>query len=149
MAFRATSVSAEQAFSQIRLQAANSRSYLTSQRALMVAPTVFSVVPLAVIQHFATVIPILDTLSVTPGIVEYAHTQFNDNAYDIVAEFTAMRNAMVSTRNNLIAMFPKDGNGFLLYQTVNASGILSNRTFTAAEVAPAVVLIDAVIATIV
>lgn len=50
--------------------------------------------------------------------------------------------------DNLVAMFPKDGNGFLLYQTMNASGVISTRTFTAAQVAAAVALIDSVIATI-
>ena len=147
-AFKATVVVAEGAFSQIRRQAAGTKQYLLVQRALMVAPTVSASVPLAVIQHLSTVIPSLTTLAATPGLAAYAKTQLNDTNYDIVAESNAMRTGMVNTMANLITMFPKDGNGFLLYQTIDAAGVITTRTFTAAQVAPAVALIDTLIATI-
>ena len=148
MAFQATSTTTEMALTRIRQQAAASKTYLINQRALMVTPTVNSNIPLSVILHFAAIIPIFDTLAATPGLAQYAKDQLSDQTYDIVAEFTAMRNAMNSALTNLIGLFPKDGNGFLLYQTIDAAGIISTRTFTAAQVAPAVALVDSVIATI-
>jgi hypothetical protein len=59
-----------------------------------------------------------------------------------------MRNAMVSARDTMIADFPKDANGWLLYQQMNANGTLTLRNFTGAALAPAVALIDAVISSI-
>jgi len=147
-AFKATTVAAEGALSQIRRQAAATKQFLVTRRALMVAPTVSSTIPLAVIEHLAQVIPALTTLAATPGLLAYAQAQLSDPTYDIVAEFNAMRTMMISTRDNLITMFPKDANNFILYQTINAAGILTPRTFTAAQVAPAVALMDTLIATI-
>lgn len=110
--------------------------------------TVTADIPISVIQHFGQVIQILDALASTPGLATYAKAQVNDSNYDIAAEYTAMRTAMVNARDNLISGFPKDGNGFLLYQTLSAQGQIQFRTFTAAQMASAVTLIDAVIATI-
>lgn len=148
MSFRATIPGAEQSFDRLRTQAVASKQYLAGQRALMVQPTVDAWVPIQVIQHFGQVVILMNAWAATPGLAQYARDQVADQSYDVVAEFTAMRNAMVSARDNLIAMFPKDGNGFLLYQTFNLDGTLSTRTFTAAQVAPAVTLIDTVIASI-
>jgi len=148
MAFRATAVIAEQAFDRIRVQVSSSKDVLTRQRALMVLPSVSAQVPFAVIQHLAFIVPVINALAATPGLAQYAKDQVNDPAYDIAAEFTAMRNAMVLARDNLIALFPKDGSGFLLYQTLNADGTVATRNFTAAQVSSAVPLIDDVLSTI-
>lgn len=148
MAFNATPDVAEPAYERIRSQARATKQYLQSQRAVMVQASVISHVPLAVIQHFAAVIPAMNAWAATPGLAVYAQSQQNDPAYDIVAEFNTMRNAMVAARDNLIAMFPKDGSGFLLYQSLNADGSFAYRNFTAAQVAPAVAQMDSVIAAI-
>lgn len=148
MTFRASGVIAQDAYANLRRQVANSRFYLTNQKAVLQQPTSDAVVALAVIQHFSQVIPLMQGWAATPGIVQYAKDQVNDQAYDVVAEFNAMMTAMQNTLASLIAMFPKDGGGFLLYQKLNANGSFTNRTFTAAQLAPVVTLIDAVIATI-
>lgn len=146
--FKASTVAVEGALSKIRQQAAATKTYLQAQRGLMVAPTVSAAVPRSVISHLATVIPMLTTLAATPGLVTYARAQLNDNTYDIATEFTAMRTRMVSVLDNLVAMFPKDGNGFVLYETLDADGVFTVRTFTSAQVAPAVALLDTLIASI-
>lgn len=148
MAFRATVVAVEQAFDRLRQQAINSKQYLTQQRAQMVTPTVASSTVISTIQHLGQVVTLMNGWAATPGLAQYAKDQVADQAYDVVAEFTAMRNAMVSARDNLIAAFPKDGSNFLLYQTLNVDGSIAFRTFTAAQVASAVALIDSVIAAI-
>jgi hypothetical protein len=146
--FNASGQTTADAYVQIRRQAATTKGFLVTQRALMVAPTVSATVPLGVITHLAGVIVRLDALSGTPGLPQYAKDQQNNQAYDVAAAYTNMRQQMLAVRDNLIAMFPKDGNGFLLYQTLSAAGVISARTFTAAQVAPAVAAIDTLIASI-
>lgn len=148
MAFRTTVLGTEQAFDRLRTQAASSKIYLTSQRAVMVLASVPASVPVAVIQHLGQVVITMNALAATPGLAQYAKDQVNDQTYDVVAEFNTMRDAMVAARDNLIGMFPKDGSNFILYQTFNADGSIAIRNFTAAQVAPAVALIDVVIASI-
>jgi acetolactate synthase regulatory subunit len=148
MTFKATALSASVAFDRIRTQAKATKDYLTTQRTAMVQATVPSERALAVIQHFGQVVAIMDALAATPGLAEYAKAQVNDPAYDVAAEYIAMRNAMVAARDDLMGRFPKDGGGFLLYQTLTIEGVIQHRTFTAAQMAPVVTLMDAVIATI-
>lgn len=114
----------------------------------MVAATCSADIPLAVIQHLGQVAGLMTTWAATPGLAAYAQAQVNDPAYDVVAEFTTMKNAINSARDTLITMFPKDGNGFILYQTINADGSVAVRTFTAAQLSGAVAQMDSVIATI-
>ena len=148
MTFRATNQVTADAYASIKRQAAATRQYCQQQATAMQAATTSADVPFAVIQHFAVVIPMFDGWAATPGIASYAQAQENDPAYDVAAEYTAMRSAMVSARDQLISMFPKDANGFLLYQTMNAGGVVSARTFTAAQLAPVVTLLNNVAATI-
>jgi len=148
MAFKATALAAEQAFDRLRTQALASKNYLTTQRTAMQQATCDALVPLSVIQHLGTVVTLMNGWASTPGLAAYAQAQVNDPSYNIVAEFTAMRDAMVSARDTLIAMFPKDGNGFILWQTINANGGLVNRTFTAVQLVGAVTQVNNVIAAI-
>lgn len=142
-----TSLPAAQAFSQLVTQANASKQYLLGRRALMVAPTCDAAVPLSVIQHFMQVVPMINTWAATPGIAAYAQSQYDDPGYNVVSEFVTMRDAMTAALNGLQSAFPADGSGWLLYQKFTA-GVLTNRTFTAAQLAAAVSLIDAVIAAI-
>jgi len=137
---------AKRAFGRYENRIESSRQYLVSQRTKLQQATSDALTALAVIQHFGSVVSILTGLSVTPGIVQYAKNEASDQAYDIVAEFQTILAAMISARDTLIGMFPKDGNGFLLYQTLNADGTVATRTFTTAQLAPAVAIIDGVIA---
>lgn len=148
MAFNATVNALDTVLTRIRRQAADSKTYLQSQRAAMVQPVVSSLVPLAVIQHFAVVIPFFDALAATPGIAQYAKDQLSDQTYDIVAEYTTMRNAMVSARDSLMNLCPKDVNGFLLLNKFSADGTVNPRNFTDVQLQPAVAQVDSVIATI-
>jgi hypothetical protein len=148
MSFKATTTDVAIAYSSIKQQARATKTYLQTQVAAMQQPTCDSVIALSTIQHFGAVIGLFAVWSATPGLAQYARDQENDQAYNVVAEYTAMNNAMVSARDSLISMFPKDGNGFLLYQTLNAQGQISSRTFTSAQLASAVTLLNSVIATI-
>ena len=148
MTFRATSQEAAKAYTLIKTQAAATRAYLIAQRAAMQQATCDSNIVLVTIQHFGSVVAKLAAWAATPGLAQYAKDQENDQAYDVVAEFQTMNAALVNARDTLIGMFPKDGNGFLLYQTLNANGQVVSRTFTAAQLAAAVPLLNSAIATI-
>lgn len=148
MAFKATVVACEQAFSNIRKQAAATKVFMQQNKVLMQQSPCDSQIPLNVIQHCGINIARMDAWAATPGLVSYATAQVNDPSYDIVAEYQAMRSAMVSCRNDLMAMFPKDATGYLLYHTLDVDGRVQSRSFTAAQLAAAVVRMDAVIASI-
>lgn len=148
MTFRATQISASQAFKSLQTQALGTKQYLQTQRALMVAPTCNSGVPLAVIQHLGQVDALMTVWAATPGLAAYARAQYDDQTYDVVAEFNTMKTAITSAKDTLIAMFPKDASGFILYQTIQPNGSIAFRTFTAGQLAGAVTQIDSVIATI-
>jgi hypothetical protein len=142
-----TALAAAPAFARLTQQAAASKQYLQAQRALMVAATCDAGVPLSVVQHLAQTTSMMTEWSQTPGIVEYAQAQYDDPSYNVVAEFTTMMNAMNAALTGLSSTFPVDGGGWLLYQRFQAGAIV-HRQFTAAQLAAAVSLIDAVIASI-
>jgi hypothetical protein len=148
MAFKASQVSLSKAFETLGTRAVATKQFLQAQRINMTASTCDSQVPVAVVLHLGRAIEDLTAIAATPGLAAYASDQVNDPTYDVVAEFNAMRAAMVNARDSLMAMFPKDGSGFLLYQSFTASGGLQYRTFTAAQLAAAVAQVDSVIAAI-
>lgn len=146
--FIASATSPAQAYDRICTQAASSKQYLTAQAAAMSAASCDSQVPLAVILHLGQASGLMTTWAAVPGLATYAQAQVNDPTYDIVMQFNTMLTAMQSALSSLINMFPKDVNGFATYQTIQANGTLLNRTFTAAQLAPVVTLLNAVTATI-
>ena len=44
----------------------------------------------------------------TPGLLEYARNELNDQAIDLAAEFISMRTQIVATQDWIVANFPKD-----------------------------------------
>lgn len=136
---------AEKAWGFLMQQAFDQRVYLTNQRAKMTQPTVSSTTCIEIIQHFWSVIPIVNAALTVPGLDGYAKAQQNSQAFDTLAEVTAWRNQMQSTLDSLVALFPTNANGFALFITLGPTGFVY-RDFTAAQVAPALPFIDAVMA---
>ena len=145
MGLRTRTISANQAYEKIISQAAASRKYCEGRKTDMQQATVSADVVLSVIQHTQAVLSRYQVWTAAPGIADIAKEQEADPAYDVAAEYITFRNAMRALRDNLIALFPKDGNDYLLYQKLNADGSFDTRTFTAAQLAPAITLLDAVI----
>lgn len=78
-----------------------------------------------------------DTLSryaSVPGLSAYAQQQ-TGNAVDIVAEYQALLAEINATRNWILANFPKDGSGYLLYHTFSGTGRIVVRTLTPVQTA--------------
>lgn len=91
---------------------------------------------------------VLVTIAATPGLEAYARSQISDPTLDLAASWTAMRNAIDSTITWIRTNFPKDGSGYLLYETLDANGVLQIRTLTPATTAGLRTTLDALIATI-
>jgi hypothetical protein len=89
----------------------------------------------------------LVTAAATPGILQYARDQKDNQTLDVVAEF----NALVGLIDDLIAWigtnFPKDANGYLLAQTLGPTKPV-DRTFTVAQTAGLRTQLDLLIAAI-
>lgn len=90
---------------------------------------------------------VLSAAASIPGIVDYAKTQKNDANLDIVAEFTTMLGAIDDATLWIENNFPKDGSGYLLAQTLEATGPV-DRMFTPASTGGLRVVLDAIVATI-
>ena len=148
MAFKATVPATQEAFLELRRLAASTKSSLGSSKSLLIQPTVNANVVLAIVSNLRSSIQRMQELASTPGLATYAKEQVDDPTYDIAAEFVAMRDAMVSARNSIVAMFPKDGNGFLLYQSFDVDGAIIIRTFSGTQLNAVVSLLDVVIASI-
>lgn len=88
--------------------------------------------------------------STTPGIAAYAQNQINNPTLDVVTEFNTMMAAIDSTIGWIIANFPKDVNGFLLYTTwsLDNSGKTADRLLSVAETAGLRSRLDLLAATI-
>ena len=68
-----------------------------------------------------------------PGIEAYAQQQINDPTLDLDNAFSTMIAAMDGCRDWIVANFPKEGNGYLLAQTILANGRQQDRVFSSAQ----------------
>lgn len=82
------------------------------------------------------------------GLAQYAKDQEADSAYDIIAEFIALINAVEAVMANILLTFPTDVNGYLLEKQFNAQGTYDFRQFSTVQLAPLVVLLEAVNSTV-
>lgn len=89
----------------------------------------------------------LTAAAATPGIVQYAKDQKNDQGLDVVTEFNAVRDALEAVKDWIVATFPLSG-GFLLRESWDLQTGTVDRTFSTGATAPLVILLDALIATI-
>lgn len=79
------------------------------------------------------------------GIAAYAQEQLG---MDVSGDFTAMLNALDAAISGIASALPKDSNGYLLVETIHASGDRTPRTFSPAQTASIRGLLDTLIATI-
>lgn len=81
-----------------------------------------------------------------PGIGAYAQAQQNDPGYDVAAEFNALIAVIDDAISWLITSFPRDGSDYLLIYKMNAAnGRLEARTFNAAQTAPFLIKLQAIV----
>lgn len=90
---------------------------------------------------------VFNATAAVPGIAQYARDQFDNQALDVIAEFTAMTNQTTACGTWISNNFPKGAQGYLLKDQLNASGV-SVRSFSTADLAGLRTELDALIATI-
>ena len=77
----------------------------------------------------------LDVNAVVPGLAEYAQSQFNDPAFDIVAKYGTMYGAIDAVQAWIVASYWKDGNGNLVVYAFDANKRFANINMTVDELA--------------
>jgi len=82
------------------------------------------------------------------GIAAYAKVQEDNPALDVVAEFIALIAAIDAAITEIVATLPKDVNGWLLVNKINADGSLTPRNFTGAQLAGLITKMDAIVAAV-
>lgn len=79
------------------------------------------------------------------GIGAHARAVEGDAAYDLIADHNAIKTKMAAVQAHIVNTMPKQGNYLLIWQ-LNADFTTTIRSFTAAQVAALVVLLQDVIA---
>jgi hypothetical protein len=147
MAFRASTITLDQGLRRAKEQALWIKQHHQSAVQTLTG-NVNSNQIFQLIDNTAAVISMLQEDASVPGIAAYAQQQFNDPAYNVGAEFTAMVNALQAVVAWVVNNFPKDANGFLLSHTINANGSRTPRVFTPAQTAGLTTALNNAIVTI-
>ena len=84
----------------------------------------------------------------TTGLAAYAQTQKGDNNLDVAAEYTAMFNAATAVLSWVADNIPKDVNGFAAVKMYDVDTGVTDRSFTAVQLASLVTLLNTLNATV-
>jgi len=149
MAYPASQLSLADTLSIINRTVVAAKSHAQAFNAQSLAGPVSRVSVLELQKVIASASSRIQTLQATPGLAQYARDQLNNQAIDVVAEFTAMRAAMNTLRDWITTNFPRDpATQAVLIQTCDGEGVISNLTFTTAQLLALRVEVSAFIATV-
>ena len=85
----------------------------------------------------------LAAASQVPGVVQHARDQYDNQTYDVAAEFTAMLDAIDDVITGIVTAFPvAPSGGEVREKVLNADGSITMRTFTSAQLASLVTLLQ-------
>lgn len=84
----------------------------------------------------------LAAAAAVPGVVQFARDQYDDQAYDVAGSFTAMLAAVDDVITGIHAAFPVGAGGEVRERVLNADGSITMRTFTGAQLASLVTLLQ-------
>jgi len=145
MAFPAHNQSLADALAVLLREASRLRALAVNARDRMAAGNVGASLPLSLLESVRAATKEFDRISAIPGIVAYAQEQLGA---DIGSDFSAMNTAAKTVGAEIIAALPKDANGYLLLETIDAQGQRLPRQFTPQQTAGLRASLDALIATI-
>ena len=77
----------------------------------------------------------LSTLAATPGLVQYAKDQFDDQTFDVTAEFLAMMTEMQNVLDWIRANLPVSADGFVEEKKIEADDSVTPKTFLVGQTA--------------
>lgn len=90
----------------------------------------------------------LQAFAAVPGIGAYAVEQEADPDYSVGTEFNGMISAIDSAVAFIVQNMPKDADGFLLVNRINADGSLTPRDFTGQQLSGLSAALDGIVAAI-
>jgi len=151
--FRASSQIKVNALVEVKSSAIRARALAVQLSNAMAAGDTSAQTILNLLLQVKTLIDRWVALAATPGLAAYAQDQENDATYDVVAEFTAMRTALVAVRDRIIndlptASAPPGVAGRIAVYSIDATGTLIADLFTPAQTASLRADLDAFIATV-
>lgn len=152
MAFPSTSgsipLTLESAWEQARSMAATIKLNANTMLNLIAAGPVSAIQIVPIPGYLLIQKNMLNQFASVSGIAAYAQAQIGNPSLDVAGSFTAMQNAITNVANWILTNFPKDGSGNLLYQKYNADGSFAYLSFTQAQLAGLVTVLNALVATI-
>jgi len=131
MAFRTDGLS--KAYQKAQSEAIRIKAFATSARNALLAGPVSANAVIQIMTNLKSSVEVWSTVSSLPGIAQYAKDQENDQTYDVVVEFLAMRNAAVACIDWVFNNFPKSPGGFIEKDTLETDGAITVRAFTTAQ----------------
>lgn len=127
MAFRTDGL--DKAYTKAQNESIRIKAFAKDASAGLSAGNVSANAVIQIMTRMKSVIEEWDKVSSLVGIGDYAKSVENDPAYDVAAEFIAMRSAAVAVRDWVINNFPSAG-GFIQKDTLEADGAITVRPFT-------------------
>lgn len=116
--------------------------------ALMASANTPASTVLAILSGFKSHRGVFETARTAQGMGDWVKDAYADQAVDIVADFNAMVTALDNVLSWIVTNFPKDANNFILKDTIDAQGNVTERTFTPAQVSQLRTLLTTLSATI-
>lgn len=141
MAFNATTITLRKGLDAILEIAAQEKNYLAQWNAAL-AGNIDAQYALIILANLDRVLPLLDSYVALHGMGEYAQTQLGSDTYDIAAEYSAMKTALLNLRDWLRANIPSNA-------ITITNGVQVPAVFPPAATAPLRALVQAAAATIV
>ena len=126
------------------------KQFATSARNALIAGNVSANAVIQIMTNLKSTIEVWDSVSALSGIGQFAKDQEDDQAYDVVAEFIAMRTEAVAARDWVITNFPKDNASpfYIIKDILEVDGSITVRVFTPAQTTGLQTSLDDLIAAI-
>lgn len=140
MAFFASQLSLQLGFQNILNIAQQQKSYLGVWNTRL-ASDITALDAVEIVSSVTRAVSAMDTTAALPGLTEYARTQFANPAYNVAAEYTSMKNALVAISTWIKSNIPANS-------ITISNGVPVGATFAPAATAPLKALVVAAMATI-
>ena len=131
MAFRTDGLA--KAYQKAQNESIRVKAFATQARNALIAGPVSANAVIQIMTNLKSSIEVWDSVSSLSGIAQYAKDQEDDQAYNVVAEFTTMRTEAVAARDWVITNFPKSTGNFIEKDTLELDGAITVRQFTPAQ----------------
>lgn len=133
MAFKTAGLS--KAYNTAQEEAIRLKEYAQSHRAGLIANAQTGFFIEEIMLRMPKAVAVWDAAKNLPGMLQYAKDQHDDPTYDVVLEFTAMRDAAIAVSQWIFDNFPKSAGGFVEKQTYEIDFSITEATFTSAQTA--------------